>query len=178
MGLIVDTGIVLDILARYPAGTLHDAMFKWAAEVAGRVEPPPHGRSITMLISAGTYRDYKARIGQAGIATPRSYWHSLRKIKIRRAISRPRQLYFTMQPVRTDDADAARWQGDRFDRPFFALLVTASRGIAWSDLQIIFASRDRDAISRMRDMAAMLSCDGRRLHFADSLSSCEEMIIC
>ena len=177
LGLIMDTGIVLDVLSGRPEKTLHDAMFEWVAGVVGRIDPPPHGRSIIMFVSAGVYRDYKARLGRAGLATPRAYWHSLRKIKITRAVSRPRQLLFTVQPVKTDDADAGRWKGDRFDRPFFALLATVGRARAWSDRQIIFASRDRSASSLMRDMAIGLGC-GRRVHFADCLPSCEELIEC
>ena len=130
-----------------------------------------------MFISAGAYRDYKARLGQAGIATRRSYWDSLRRRKFTMAVSRPSRLLFTMQAVKTSDGDAARWTGDPYDRAFFALLAAVGRGSAWSDRQIIFASRDRDASSRMRDMVTALG-HGRRVHFADSLASCEDMILC
>ena len=41
LGLIADTGIVLDMLGRFPARTLHDAVFEWAAGVVGRIEPAP-----------------------------------------------------------------------------------------------------------------------------------------
>ena len=174
----MDTGVVLDILSSRSAKTLHDAMFEWAAAVVGRIDPPPpHGRSVIMFVSAGVYRDYRARLSRVGLATPRSYWHILRKAKITRAVSCPRRLFFTVQPVKTDDADAARWTGDRFDRPFYALLAAVGRARVWSDHQIIFASRDRDASSRMRDMAVALGWGGR-VHFADCLPSCEEMIEC
>ena len=177
LGLIVDTGVVLDILARHPARTLHDSMFEWAASVVGKIDPPPHGRSIIMFVSAGVYRDYKSRLSRAGVATPRSYWHSMRKIKLTRAISRPLRLLFTIQAVKTDGAEAARWQGDRFDRPFFALLAAAGRARAWSDRPIIFASRDRDASTHMRNMTVTLGYTDR-VHFADGIASCEEMIEC
>lgn len=173
----MDTGIVLDVLSDRPEKTLHDAMFEWAAGVVGRIDPPPRGRSITVFVSAGVYRDYGARLGRAGLAAPSSYWHSLRRIKITRAVSRPRRLLFAVQPVKTDDADAGRWKGDRFDRPFFALLSAVGRARAWSDRQIIFASRDRDASSRMRDMVTGLGW-ASRVHFADCLPSCEELIAC
>ena len=41
LGLIMDTGVVLDVLARRPTGTLHDSMFGWVADVVGRIDPPP-----------------------------------------------------------------------------------------------------------------------------------------
>ena len=156
MGLIADTGIVLDILARHPADALHDAMFRWTAKAVGRIEPPPRGRSVAMFVSADAYRDYKARLGQAGIATRRSCWDSLRRQKFTMAVSRPSRPLFTMQAVKTSDGDAARWTGDRFGRAFFSLLAAVGRGGAWLDRQITFASRDRDASSRMRDMATAL----------------------
>ena len=177
LGLIADTGIVLDILARHPARTLHDAVFEWGADVVGKIEPAPSGRSITMFVSAGVYRDYKARLGRAGISTPSSYWQSMRKRKFASVINRPRRLIFMIDVVRTNDENAALWPGDRYDRAFFALLAAVGGGSAWSDRQIIFASRDRDASSRMRDMAVRLG-HGGRVHFADSLRSCEELILC
>ena len=130
-----------------------------------------------MLVSAGVYRDYRARLGRAGIATPRSYWNNLRKIKYAKPISRPRRLDFAIQAVRADDADAVGWEGDRYDRAFFALLAAVCRHAAWSDRQIIFASRDRGASFHMRDMAARLG-HAHRIHFADGLPACEELVLC
>ena len=178
LGLIADTGIVRDILTRHPARTLHDAVSGWAAEVVGRIEPAPRGRSVTMFVLTGVYRDYKALLARAGIATlRRPYWDSLRRQKFAMAISRQRRLAIAIRAVKTSDEDAARWRGDRYDKAFFALLAAVCRDGAWSDRQIIFASRDRATSSRMRDMAARLG-HGGRVHFADSLPSCEDLILC
>ena len=50
VGLIVDTGIALDILKRHPAGALRDTMLPWITRVVDRIEPPrPHGRRVSMF---------------------------------------------------------------------------------------------------------------------------------
>lgn len=177
MGLIVDTGVALDIAERHPEGTLQGAMFGWIAGVAARIEPPrPRGRRVAMFISPGIYRDYRARMSKKADVSHAS-WHTLRKSQFTRPISRPDRLAFTVQSVSTDGIDAGDWGGDRFDRPFFALLEAARRNRAWADHRIIFASRDRDTSARVRDLMSLRDPEGR-VHLADSLAACEELVMC
>lgn len=95
-----------------------------------------------------------------------------------RHIGRPDRLAFAVQSVSTDGIDAGDWgDGDQFDRPFFALLEAARQNRAWADHRIIFASRDRDASSRVRDLTSLRDTEGR-VHLADSLAACEELVMC
>ena len=178
LGLVLDTGIVLDIVGLHYGGkALHEAMFSWIRGIAARIAPPcPHGRHVTMFVSHGVYRDYKARMAGAGIDVSYSAWHALRKSSFSQSIDRPRRLFFSMQTVSAGSGDGAGWQGDRFDRPFFALLEAVMQKRAWQDRQIIFASRDEGSRSHMRDLMVPHN-RGCRVHFADDLSSCEEMIL-
>lgn len=131
-----------------------------------------------MFVSHGVYSDYKSRMAGTGIDVSPPAWHALRKSAFSEPIDRPNQLFFTIQTVNTDGiGGGGGWRGDRFDRPFFVLMETVRQRRAWSDRQIIFASRDEKSRTRMRDM--MLPHNrGCRMHFADCLSSCEEMILC
>lgn len=76
-----------------------------------------------------------------------------------------------------DGIDAGDWDGDRFDRPFFALLEAVRQHRAWAGYRIIFASKDRDASARVRDLMSLRDSDGR-VHLADSLLACEELVVC
>lgn len=176
IGLIVDTGIVLDILHMYPDKPLHGSMLEWVSGVAGRVMPTPRGRIVTVFISPGVYRDYKARIGSAGTAGRAPSWNSFRKSTSKKAIDRQNKIFFSIQPVNTDRVDASSWRGDRFDRPFFALLTAVGSMKAWDDREIVFASKDRATLSHMRDLMAKHE-HFRRVHFAGDLSSCEDMVV-
>lgn len=177
MGLIIDTGIVLDIVALYPNGTLRDIMLSWVTGVVNNIAPPaPRGKFVTMFISPGVYRDYGARVSK-NVDTSYSSWRVLRKFVAQKYISRQNQLSFIFQPLSTDKVDTSAWRGDRYDRPFFALLETVRQNPAWADRMIIFASKDRDSIGRMRDLMALRDTD-RQVHFADTLSACEELVMC
>ena len=80
-----------------------------------------------------------------------------------------------MQHVSTKGIDVDGWKGDRFDRPFFALLTAVESMKAWGDRGIIFASRDRATLSHTRDLMARRDhC--HRIHFASDLSSCEDLV--
>lgn len=58
MGAIVDTGIVLEIMAVRPEEDTHNAMLSWIKGVAGRTLPPrPRGRRVAMFVSPGACRD-------------------------------------------------------------------------------------------------------------------------
>lgn len=177
MGLIVDTGVVLDIVKRYPSRTLQGAMLEWLVAVTARIAPPcPRGRRVAMFISPGVYRDYRARMSNKVDVTHTS-WHTLRKSQFTKPISRPDRLTFTVQSVSTDKVDASDWGGDRFDRPFFELLEAVRQNRAWADHRIIFASRDRDTSARVRDLMSLRDPEGR-VHLAESLAACEELVMC
>lgn len=174
--MIVDTGVALDIVERHPEVTLQGAMLEWIVGVTARIEPPrPRGRRIAMFISPGVYRDYRARMSNK-VDVSYASWHTLRKSQFTRPISRPDRLAFAVQSVSTDRIDAGDWGGDRFDRPFFALLEAVRQSHAWADHRIIFASRDRDTSSRVRDLMCLRDSEGR-VHLADSLAACEELVM-
>ena len=177
IGMVVDTGIVLDILRLRPGRPLTGTMFEWISEVAGRVAPAPRGKVVTVFISPGVYRDYRARIGNTGTAAGRApAWNSFRKSTFKKAIDRQNKTFFSMQPVNTEGVDANSWKGDRFDRSFFTLLAAVGSMRAWCDREIIFASKDRATLAHMRDL--MINYDHyQRLHFANDLSSCEELVM-
>ena len=177
LGIIADTGIALDIVALHPGRELREAMLSWIKGVVARIAPPcPRGKRVTMFISPGVYRDYRARLSRRGGAA-HSSWHVLRKSLFTRQFDRQNRLVFTIQSVSTSGIDASGWGGDRYDRPFFALLESVRQNGAWADHGIIFASKDRDASARMRDLMALRD-PNRRMRFADSLSACEELVMC
>lgn len=175
--MIVDTGVALDIVALHRDKTLLDAMLSWTKGVVAEIAPPrPCGKYITMFVSHGVYSDYSAKLsGKSGTSHPS--WRVLRKLQFTRPISRQDRLSFTIQSVNTDRVDTGDWDGDRFDRPFFALLEAVRQDRAWTDRMIIFASKDGDTRDRIRDLAALRDPDGR-IHFADSLSAFEELVMC
>ena len=156
---------------------MRDTMLSWITHVVTRIEPPrPRGRRVSMFVSSGTYNDYKARMSKK-IDASHSSWHALRKSLYTRHISRQDRLTFTMQSVSTDRIDTGDWDGDRFDKPFFALLEAVRQHRAWADYRIIFASKDRDASARVRDLMSLRDTDSR-VHLADSLLACEELVMC
>lgn len=177
MGIIADTGIALEIMSKHPGMALYDATLSWIKDVVARILPPcPRGKRVVMFISPGIYRDYKARMsGKADTSTPP--WHVLRKFQFTRYISHRNRLVFTIQLVNTSEIDASDWDGDRFDRPFYTLLEAVKQRRSWENLRIIFASKDRDTCGRMRDLSAGRDPRGR-VHFADDLSACEELVMC
>lgn len=177
IGLVVDTGIVLDILRLRPGRSLTETMFEWISEVAGRVVPAPRGKIVTVFISPGVYRDYRARIGSASTTAGRApAWNSFRKSTSKKTIDRQNKIFFSMQPVNTEGVDANSWKGDRFDKSFFTLLAAVGSMKAWCDREIIFATKDRATLAHMRDL--MINHDHyQRLHFASDLSSCEELVV-
>lgn len=163
-------------MALHRGGAFRDAMLSWITDVVAKAAPPcPRGKSVTVFISPGVYRDYRARMQRSG-ALSRS-WTTLRTSQFTRHMSRQDKLVFAIQSINTDKIDASGWGGDRFDRPFFALLEAARSRPRWADRKIIFASRDKDSRDRMRDLMALHDHD-RRVHFADSLSACEELVMC
>ena len=118
----------------------------WITHAVTRIEPPrPHGRRVSTFISSGICRDYKARMSKKIDASHPS-WHALRKSLYARPISRQNRLTFTTQSVSTDRIDTGDWDGDRFDKPLFALLEAVRQHRAWADYRIIFASKDRDPV--------------------------------
>lgn len=156
---------------------LHNIMLAWIKSVVEKIAPPcPRGKHVTMFISHGVYCDYKARMSGM-VDTSYTSWHILRKSQFAKPISRQNRLTFAIQSVNTDRVDASDWSGDRFDRPYFALLEAVRQDRAWVNRRIIFASKDKDARDRMRDLVALRDPD-RRVHFADSLSSFEELVMC
>ena len=163
-------------MALHRGGAFRDAMLSWITDVVVRAAPPcPRGKSVTVFISPGVYRDYKARMRRSG-ALSRS-WTTIRTSQFTRHMSRQDKLVFTIHSVNTDGIDAGGWGGDRFDRPFFALLEAVRSRPRWADRRIIFASRDKDSRDRMRDLMALRD-PGRGVRFADSLSACEELVMC
>ena len=176
LGIIIDTGVVLDIMDKHPEKTLSSTMLSWIKDVVARTAPRcPRGKHATMLVSPDVYRDYRARVsGKAG--TSYSSWHILRKSLFTKHISRQDRLVFAIQSLNTSGIDTSDWDGDRFDRPFFALLEAARQYRAWSDRKLIFASKDGDALNRIRDLTTLRDTDGR-VHFADGLTACEELVM-
>ena len=156
---------------------MHNAMLSWIKGVVAKTLPPcPRGKRVTMFISPGVYRDYKARMG-GGADTMILPWHVIRKFHYTRKISHHNRLVFTIQLVDTTMIDASSWDGDRCDKPFYALLEAVRQRRAWTDRRIIFASKDRDTYGRMRDLTAQRDPCGR-VHFASGLSACEELVMC
>ena len=176
VGLIIDTGILLDILRLRPDRPLFGALFEWARHVAGKALPPPRGRTITVFVSPGVYRDYKAGIGIAGTGAAAPLWNSFRKSTFKKAIDAHNKTFFSIQHVNADRDYVGGWKGDRFDRPFFTLLAVVGSARAWSNRSIVFASRDSKTLGRMRDVMVRRECRDR-VHFADDLFSCEDLIV-
>ena len=177
MGIIVDTGIVLEIIATHPEEDMHNAMLSWIKDMVGKILPPcPRGKRVTMFISSGVYNDYKAKMTRGGNALiPK--WHIVRKLQFTRDISDRNRLVFTIQLVDTNKVDSSDWDGDRFDKPFYELLEAVRQRRAWADRRIIFASKDKDTYDRMRGLMTRRETSGR-MHFADCLSACEELVMC
>ena len=176
LGLIIDTGILLDIMRLRPDVPLFGAMFEWVCQVVSKTMPPPKGRIITVFVSSGVYRGYKAGMGIAGTGAVAPSWNSFRRSTFKKAIDAQNKTFFSIQHVSADQDDGGGWKGDRFDRPFFTLLAAAGSARAWNDRSIVFASRDSKTLEHMRDVMLHQECRDR-VHFAGDLYSCEDMIV-
>lgn len=172
--LLLDSNMLLYILRPVDTGDIYGALSRWASGILGDAELKPKGKTITLLVSTGIFKDYRSALGRRQYSVNPAHWSVFKK-SVNRRSSVGDDTYFSLHKMGSLDGPDRDWQGDKYDKTYFEALQCALDTEKFSDRCIVFASNDRSTCARVEgDFAGM---QPGRLHIVSGKGPLESLIM-
>ena len=172
--LLLDANMLLDILRPGDAGDIYGALSGWAGGVLGGAEFKPRGKTITLLVSPGIFKDYRSALGRRQYHVKPAHWAVFKK-NVNRRSSVGDGTYFSLHKIAGMGGSARDWLGDKYDRAYFEALRCALETEKFADRCVVFASNDRSTCARVEGDFA--GTQPGRLHIVSGRGPLESLIM-
>lgn len=149
MLLLLDSNILLEILRSGDMDDVYDALANWVDDILKEAECKPSGKTITLLVSTGVFRDYRSALGRKHYRVKSASWMTFKK-SIHRRKNVGNNTYFAIYKIAVPDSPVQGWQGDKYDKAYFEVLGSALGARKFSDRLVVFASNDRHTCATIK----------------------------
>lgn len=144
--LILDTNTLPAIIDRQGSSRIDQAFSGWIKALCSSVDPPPRGKIVTIVATAGMIDDYKTGLRR------RRYTKVAKTIKmvfngsISSLIDTGGQgrVRLMLERVKAEQSAAARHVRDPYDRRFLDAVIHAAESKRWKDRGILLVTGDHD----------------------------------
>lgn len=174
MLLLLDSNLLLEILQPGDTGDIYTALAGWAARILKDAEFKPRGKTITLLVSTGVFKDHRSALGRKQYRVRPDSWAAFKKsVYCRKGVGD--DTYFSIHKIAAKGGAIPVWRGDKYDKAYFEALVYALNATRFDDRLVVFGSNDRPTCAGVdRDFSSM---QHKRLHIVSGRGSLESLIM-
>ena len=180
IGLIIDTNILVDIIATSDHPTTFDKHFiDWIKKIILRIDTHIGDKTITLFANEDVIKDYNSGLSRSGIKRFKKQIRELfrKKTGSRQLVTSGYKIYFSLRKIpkgQTKSTHKYRLT-DKYDEKFLVLLESILEKNKWRDWSIIMASCDNTAYDEIKAAAKRHS---KRISFVKSESKLAQTIEC
>ena len=153
---------------------MYGALADWIDGILKEAEYKPNGKTITLLVSTGVFRDYRSALGRKHYRVKSSSWAAFKK-NIYRRKNVGNNTYFAIYKIAVPDSPVQGWQGDKYDKAYFEVLGSALGARKFSDRLVVFASNDRHTCATVKK--GFLDKRPEKIRVISSKKSLESLIM-
>ncbi len=179
IALVIDTNILGDIIATENSENVVIILKEWLLKIIANMEKQPKGKKITVFASINTLHDYRTGLIKAGYKNTGKTISLIfgKSLSQKTTISKSQKIDLSLKKIKVDVTKPKKRVKDKNDENFLVLSEAITQIKNWKDREIIFASRDRQSTSTIKNIF-LKSSHNSRLHVATDLKSFEKLIEC